>query len=170
MVPALLCTTSDILSLDPTRTALHVWCVLPWFVCVCMLLVCNYQHLHGSNYVVASTQPTSVLCSLEYGTYVFFAFWVFLMTVYALGFLPETKGVPIEEMGILWRRHWFWSKVIMTPEERAAFQKGDLAGAGVSTGSAIPENAGKLGHGHVHTHLPDGRPQPPPMAKDLGQF
>jgi len=60
------------------------------------------------------------------------------MTVYALGFLPETKGVPIEEMGILWRRHWFWSKIIMTPEERAAFQKGDLLGSGVTTGDVTP--------------------------------
>ncbi len=87
------------------------------------------------------------MCSLEYGTYIFFAFWVFCMSVYALGFLPETKGVPIEEMGILWRKHWFWSKVIMTPEERAAFQKGDLYGAGVTTGAVVPANAGALGKG-----------------------
>ena len=71
------------------------------------------------------------------------------MSVYALGFLPETKGVPIEEMGILWRKHWFWSKVIMTPEERAAFQKGDLYGAGVTTGSVVPANAGALGKGET---------------------
>ncbi|DBB06107.1 TPA: species-specific tRNA processing [Trebouxia sp. C0006] len=89
----------------------------------------------------------TMLCHLEYGTYIFFAFWVFCMSVYALGFLPETKGVPIEEMGILWRKHWFWSKVIMTPEERAAFQKGDLYGAGVTTGAVVPANAGALGKG-----------------------
>lgn len=40
---------------------------------------------------------------MEWGTYIFFAFWVFVMTCYVLFFLPETKGVPIEEMGILWR-------------------------------------------------------------------
>lgn len=75
---------------------------------------------------------------MEYGTYIFFAFWVFCMTIYVICFLPETKGVPIEEMGILWRKHWFWSKVIMTPEERAAFQKGDLLGAGVTTSDITP--------------------------------
>ena len=72
------------------------------------------------------------------------------MTIYALGFLPETKGVPIEEMGILWRKHWFWSKIVMTPEERAAFQKGDLHGAGVTVGDAVPANAANLGRGDTH--------------------
>ena len=95
-------------------------------------------------------QPSLCLCSLEYGTYVFFAFWVFLMTVYALAFLPETKGVPIEQMDILWRKHWFWSKVIMTPEERAAFQKGDLYGSGVTVGAEVPANAHALGKGDAH--------------------
>jgi len=102
------------------------------------------------------------LCSLEYGTYIFFAFWVFCMTVYALGFLPETKGVPIEEMGILWRRHWFWSKIIMTPEERAAFQKGDLLGSGVTTGDHVPANAGALGKGEAHLA---GQTQSVPVTK-----
>ena len=75
---------------------------------------------------------------MEYGTYIFFAFWVFCMTIYVIFVLPETKGVPIEETGILWRKHWFWSKIIMTPEERAAFQKGDLLGSGVTTGDVTP--------------------------------
>ena len=75
---------------------------------------------------------------MEFGTYIFFAFWVVCMTMYVIFFLPETKGVPIEEMGILWRKHWFWSKVVMTPEERAAFQKGDLLGAGVTVGDVTP--------------------------------
>ena len=73
----------------------------------------------------------SVPCSLEFGTYIFFAFWVFVMTIYALFFLPETKGVPIEEMAILWRKHWFWSRMTMNAEQRAAFKKGDLVGAGI---------------------------------------
>ena len=75
---------------------------------------------------------------MEYGIYIFFAFWVSVMTMYVIFFLPETKGVPIEEMGILWRKHWFWGKVVMTPEERAAFQKGDLLGSGVTTGDVTP--------------------------------
>ncbi len=73
-----------------------------------------------------------MLCSLEYGTYIFFAFWVVLMTLYVIFFLPETKGVPVEEMGFIWRRHWFWRKVIMTPAERAAFESGDVVATGMT--------------------------------------
>jgi len=27
-------------------------------------------------------------------------------------FLPETKGVPIEEIFGVWKAHWFWGKYI----------------------------------------------------------
>ena len=52
------------------------------------------------------------MCRLEWGTYIFFAFWAALMTLYAIFFLPETKGVPLEEMQVLWGRHWFWGKFV----------------------------------------------------------
>ena len=49
---------------------------------------------------------------MEWGTYLFFAFWAGLMTLYVIFFLPETKGVPLEEMQVLWARHWFWGKFV----------------------------------------------------------
>ena len=49
---------------------------------------------------------------MEWGTYLFFAFWAALMTLYVIFFLPETKGVPLEEMQVLWARHWFWGKFV----------------------------------------------------------
>ena len=55
---------------------------------------------------------TVIVCRLEWGTYLFFAFWAALMTIYAAFFLPETKGVPLEEMQVLWSRHWFWGKFV----------------------------------------------------------
>ena len=54
----------------------------------------------------------TMLCHLEWGTYLFFAFWAGLMTLYAIFFLPETKGVPLEEMQVLWSKHWFWGKFV----------------------------------------------------------
>lgn len=27
-------------------------------------------------------------------------------------FLPETNGIPIEEMGQVWKNHWFWSRYV----------------------------------------------------------
>jgi sugar porter (SP) family MFS transporter len=105
----------------------------------------------------------TMLCSLEYGTYIFFAFWVFVMTIYAMFFLPETKGVPIEEMAILWRKHWFWSRMTMNAEQRAAFKKGDLVGAGIGAddlNGGVPAKAGitdpKMGGNPMGTNNPAG--------------
>jgi hypothetical protein len=34
------------------------------------------------------------------------------MTLFVAFFLPETKNVPIEEMVLVWRSHWYWSRFI----------------------------------------------------------
>ena len=89
---------------------------------------------------------------MEWGTYIFFAFWVAVMTCYAMFFLPETKGVPIEEMAFVWRRHWFWRRIIMSSEQRAAFAKGDYAGAGMGTAELTVSCCGVAWAGYVeHT-------------------
>lgn len=54
----------------------------------------------------------SLLCALKYGIFLFFAGWIIVMTVFVYVFLPETKGVPIEEMILMWRKHWFWKNVM----------------------------------------------------------
>ncbi|CAO2842728.1 unnamed protein product [Amaranthus hypochondriacus] len=56
-----------------------------------------------------------MLCHLKFGLFLFFAFFVVVMSVFIYFFLPETKGVPIEEMSIVWKNHWFWGKYI--PDE-----------------------------------------------------
>ncbi|KAJ4982416.1 hypothetical protein NE237_033253 [Protea cynaroides] len=57
----------------------------------------------------------SLLCHLKFGLFLFFAAWVVIMTVYVYFLLPETKGVPIEEMSRVWKQHWYWGKYI--PDE-----------------------------------------------------
>ncbi|CAN6204460.1 unnamed protein product [Urochloa humidicola] len=54
----------------------------------------------------------SLLCAFKFGIFLFFASWITVMTVFVYVFLPETKGVPIEEMVLLWRKHWFWKKIM----------------------------------------------------------
>ncbi|XP_044464212.1 sugar transport protein 7-like [Mangifera indica] len=54
----------------------------------------------------------SLLCGLKFGIFLFFAAWVLIMTTFVFFLLPETKGVPIEEMILLWRKHWFWKKIM----------------------------------------------------------
>lgn len=57
----------------------------------------------------------SLLCGLKYGIFLFFAGWITIMTIFVYLFLPETKGVPIEEMILMWRKHWFWKRIM--PED-----------------------------------------------------
>ncbi|KAK3033191.1 hypothetical protein RJ639_036983 [Escallonia herrerae] len=52
----------------------------------------------------------SLLCAFKFGIFLFFAGWITVMTIFVYAFLPETKGVPIEEMIFLWRRHWYWKR------------------------------------------------------------
>lgn len=53
----------------------------------------------------------SMLCHLRFGIFLFYAVWTVIMTLFVYFLLPETKGVPIEEMTRIWQKHWFWSKM-----------------------------------------------------------
>ncbi|KAK9919065.1 hypothetical protein WJX75_009114 [Coccomyxa subellipsoidea] len=54
----------------------------------------------------------SMLCAMQYGIFLFFAAWVTVMTLFVAFLLPETKNIPIEEMVVVWRKHWFWSRFV----------------------------------------------------------
>ncbi|KAI3775538.1 hypothetical protein L1987_50117 [Smallanthus sonchifolius] len=48
------------------------------------------------------------LCYLRYGIFLLFAAFMGIMTFFIYFLLPETKQVPIEEIHLLWRKHWLW--------------------------------------------------------------
>eukprot|EP00884_Botryococcus_braunii_P001880 jgi/Botrbrau1/11693/Bobra.0195s0024.1 len=52
----------------------------------------------------------SMLCAMKFGIFLFFGGWVLLMTLFTAFFLPETKGVQLEEISGLFARHWFWKR------------------------------------------------------------
>ncbi|KAJ1440104.1 Sugar/inositol transporter [Sesbania bispinosa] len=54
----------------------------------------------------------ALLCSFKFGIFLFFAGWITIMTIFVFLFLPETKGIPIEEMTFMWRKHWFWKMIL----------------------------------------------------------
>ncbi|OEL20814.1 Hexose carrier protein HEX6 [Dichanthelium oligosanthes] len=54
----------------------------------------------------------SMLCHMRAGIFFFFAAWLAVMTAFVYFLLPETKGVPIEQVAGVWRAHWFWSRVV----------------------------------------------------------
>ncbi|XP_022151700.1 sugar transport protein 12-like [Momordica charantia] len=54
----------------------------------------------------------TMLCHMKFGLFFFFAFFVAVMTIFIYFFLPETKGIPIEDMSCVWRQHWFWNRYV----------------------------------------------------------
>ncbi|KAM5582687.1 hypothetical protein ABKV19_002893 [Rosa sericea] len=62
-------------------------------------------------FIVAQVFLT-MLCHLKFGLFIFFAFFVCVMSVFVYFFLPETKGIPIEEMSRVWKQHWYWKRFV----------------------------------------------------------
>ncbi|KAK9152504.1 hypothetical protein Syun_010813 [Stephania yunnanensis] len=54
----------------------------------------------------------SLLCATKFALFYIFAFFVLSMTLYVTFFLPETKGIPIEDMSKVWSQHWFWRRFV----------------------------------------------------------
>ncbi|EEF51092.1 sugar carrier protein C-like [Ricinus communis] len=53
---------------------------------------------------------TAMLCHLKFGLFIVFAVCVVIMVTFITMYLPETKGIPIEEMTIVWKNHPRWRK------------------------------------------------------------
>lgn len=52
------------------------------------------------NFVIAKLTPI-MLADITYGTYLLFGSCCIMMLFYAVFFVPETKGVPLESIGLL---------------------------------------------------------------------
>ncbi|KAF0920868.1 hypothetical protein E2562_037528 [Oryza meyeriana var. granulata] len=53
-----------------------------------------------------------MLCRLKFGLFFFFGAMEVIMTAFVFFFLPETKGIPIEEMDRIWGEHWYWGRFV----------------------------------------------------------
>lgn len=54
----------------------------------------------------------AVLCGLKAELFFLFAGGVVVMTGFTYWFVPETKGVPMERMGRVWKAHWYWKRFV----------------------------------------------------------
>ncbi|KAL4420826.1 hypothetical protein ABPG75_010482 [Micractinium tetrahymenae] len=70
----------------------------------------------------------SMMCGMKFGVYFFFGGWVIIMTIFIYFFLPETAGVPIEEVQLTFAWHPLWRKVMGSAADEviAASEKRDL--------------------------------------------
>ena len=76
----------------------------------------------------------TMLCHLKFGLFYFFAGWVVIMTVFIGLFLPETKNVPIEEMVLVWKSHWFWKRFIADEDVHAGGSQLQMASSNNGNG------------------------------------
>jgi len=61
---------------------------------------------------VLSQTFLSMLCHFKFGAFLFYAGWIFVMTVFVLLFVPETKGIPLDSMYAVWEEHWYWRRFV----------------------------------------------------------
>ena len=64
-----------------------------------------------------------MLCRLKFVLF-FFAACVVVMTLFVAFFLPETKGVPIEDMAGVWKSHWYWKRFVDDADGRGDVEMG----------------------------------------------
>ncbi|XP_020209243.1 sugar carrier protein C [Cajanus cajan] len=65
-----------------------------------------------------------MLCHMKFGLFIFFAFFVLFMSFFVFFLLPETKGIPIEEMPKVWKAHPFWARFVQHDDYDNGVQMG----------------------------------------------
>lgn len=108
-----------------------------WYAILVVLFICIYVSAFAWSwgplgwlvpreiftFIIAQIFPT-MLCHFKFGLFLFFAFFVIVMSVFIYIFLLETKGIPIEEMSPVWKKHPFWGKYI--PDDELSLGATDL--------------------------------------------
>ncbi|XP_051113161.1 sugar transport protein 8-like [Andrographis paniculata] len=83
-----------------------------FFVAVSTNMVCTF---------IIAQSFLSMLCTMRAASFFFFAGWIVVMGSFATFLLPETKGIPIEEMtDKVWKKHWFWRRFYDRPNPTPA--------------------------------------------------
>ncbi len=86
----------------------------------------------------------SMLCAMEWGVFLFFAAFVVIMTTFVTLLIPETKGVPVEKVSVLFARHPLWRK-LMSPQIADDIVAEWRAGMQAAEGRALEGNGDDLG-------------------------
>jgi hypothetical protein len=94
---------------------------------------------------------TTMLCSMKYGAFLFFAGCLVVMGLTVYFFFPETSGVPVETTHAVFKDHWFWPKVYPDILTVHAVDLGPTQVAGIELGrnSAVAENLAKTSKTHT---------------------
>ncbi|CAH9078757.1 unnamed protein product [Cuscuta epithymum] len=63
------------------------------------------------------------LCHLKYGIFLVFAALIVIMSSFIFFLLPETNQVPIEDIHLLWQKHWLWRRYCPPLQNGQEFQE-----------------------------------------------
>ncbi|XP_043693292.1 sugar transport protein 8-like [Telopea speciosissima] len=72
----------------------------------------------------------SMLCGMQAGIFFFFAAWILVMGLFGFFLIPETKGVPVDDMiNRVWKKHWYWKRYMQDedPDEDRKQSKLEMA-------------------------------------------
>lgn len=64
------------------------------------------------SFVIGQTY-LSMLCSFKWGIFLFFGIFTVAGTLFVYFLFPETKGIPIEEVPNIFKRHWYWRRFVV---------------------------------------------------------
>lgn len=83
-----------------------------------------------------------MLCTMQWGVFLFFAGCVLLATLFVIFFIPETKGVPIETLNeVSFAQHWFWKRTVHRHAQRHSVHSaasGSAASGAVMSAADFP--------------------------------
>ena len=72
----------------------------------------------------------AAMCHLLWGVFVLFASLIVIMSIFVILLLPETKQVPIEEIWLLFDKHWYWERIVTKdPKYQGHHQRQEMAAA-----------------------------------------
>lgn len=52
-------------------------------------------------------------CCVQWGIFLFFGIFTVAGTLFVYFLFPETKGIPIEEVPNVFKRHWYWRRFVV---------------------------------------------------------
>eukprot|EP00897_Mesotaenium_endlicherianum_P001009 jgi/Mesen1/10909/ME000095S10247 len=83
----------------------------------------------------------TMLCGMQYGIFLFFGGCVVVMTAVIYFLLPETSGLPLEDMVAIWTTHWFWRRYTAEAKRAAADTDVELRHGAAAAAAAAPRAA-----------------------------
>ncbi|XP_019199131.1 PREDICTED: sugar transport protein 8-like [Ipomoea nil] len=69
-------------------------------------------------FIVAVQALLTMLCTMKSAIFFMFASFALVMGLLVVFLLPETKGIPIDEMNErVWKKHWLWKRCFDEKED-----------------------------------------------------